>query len=152
MKKEENKFATEGWRLWLEKSSQAIQNAWKFANEFNLLDKIKNIKIPSAVKIGGLALLLSSKSFGAKANDTNTSVKGAKVDNTEVSVAPNDKADNSKTATFKAVFRAYPGKYYNEVCNGSPCWLSSTFETNGAGIGKNQAPLLLGMMTEIIVD
>ncbi len=141
MKKEEKKFAMKGWRLWLEKSSQAIQNAWKFANEFNLLDKIKNIKIPSAVKIGGLALLLSSKSFGAKANDTNTSVKGAKVDNTEVSVAPNDKADNSKTATFKSVFRAYPGKYYNEVCNGSPCWLSSTFETNGAGIGKNPSSI-----------
>ena len=141
MKKEENKFATEGWRLWLGKSSQAIQDAWKFANEFNLLEKIKNIKVPSALKVSGLALLLSSKSLDAQANDTTNSVKDANVNNTEVSVAPNDKTDNSKIATFKSVFRAYPGKYYNEVCNGSPCWLSSTFETNGAGIGKNPSSI-----------
>ena len=141
MKKEENKFATEEWRLWLEKSSQAIQGAWKFANEFNLLEKIKNIKVPSALKVSGLALLLSSKSLDAQANDTTNSVKDANVNNTEVSVALNDKTDNSKIATFKSVFRAYPGKYYNEVCNGSPCWLSSTFETNGAGIGKNPSSI-----------
>lgn len=139
--KKENKFATEGWRLWLEKSSQAIQGAWKFANEFNLLEKIKNIKVPSALKVSGLALLLSSKSLDAQANDTTNSVKDANVNNTEVSVAPNDKTDNSKIATFKSVFRAYPGKYYNEVCNGSPCWLSSTFETNGAGIGKKPSSI-----------
>lgn len=139
--KKENKFATEGWRLWLEKSSQAIQGAWKFANEFNLLEKIKNIKVPSALKVSGLALLLSSKSLDAQANDTTNSVKDANVNNTEVSVALNDKTDNSKIATFKSVFRAYPGKYYNEVCNGSPCWLSSTFETNGAGIGKRPSSI-----------
>ena len=137
MNKEEKKFAPEGWRLRFKKSSQAIQSAWKFANEFNLLEKIKNIKVPSALKVSGLALLLSSKGLDAQANDTTNSIKDAKVDNTEVSALPQDETDNTKTATFKSVFRAYPGKYYNEVCNGSPCWLSSTFETNGAGIGKN---------------
>lgn len=35
-------------------------------------------------------------------------------------------------------FKAYPGEYYNQKCNGSPCWLSSTFETNGAGEGPKK--------------
>ena len=143
MKKEENKFAPEGWRMLLDKSSDALKRAWKFANEFNLLDKIKNVKVPSALKIGGLALLLSSKSLNAKADDTAGSVKDAKIDNTELSVSRATAAHKGKTATFKSVFRAYPGKYYNEVCNGSPCWLASTYETNGAGIGKNPSSIAM---------
>lgn len=143
MKKEENKFAPEGWRMLLDKSSDALKRAWKFANEFNLLDKIKNVKVPSALKIGGLALLLSSKSLNAKADDTAGSVKDAKINNTELSASHASAAHKGKTATFKSVFRAYPGKYYNEVCNGSPCWLASTYETNGAGIGKNPSSIAM---------
>jgi hypothetical protein len=44
-------------------------------------------------------------------------------------------AEDSRTS-----YRAYPGKFYNEFCNGSPCWLASTFETNGAGEKGSRHP------------
>lgn len=142
MKKEElkNNHATS--LSWWEKSVQTLKEAWKFANEFNLVDKIKNIKVPTALKISGLALLLSSKSLDAKAA-LNTTVKDAKTNKTEISF--NKKNTSSKAASFsyEAAFRAYSGKYYNEICNGSPCWLASTYETNGAGIGKQPSSIAM---------
>lgn len=44
-------------------------------------------------------------------------------------------SENSSNVTEveSAVFRAYSGKYYNEICNGSLCWIASRSETNGCG-------------------
>ncbi len=142
MKKEETTTARTGWKIWLEKTSQSLKKAWKFANEFDLIEKAKNIRIPRSVKIGGLALLLSGKSLNSHAAETGGRSEDRKIDTTEASVtaAPN-RSNDAKTIEFSAVFRAYPGKYYNEVCNGSPCWLASTYETNGAGIGKNPSSI-----------
>ena len=142
MKKEETTTARTGWKIWLEKTSQSLKKAWKFANEFDLIEKAKNIRIPRSVKIGGLALLLSGKSLNSHAAETGERSEDRKIDTTEASVtaAPN-RSNDAKTIEFSAVFRAYPGKYYNEVCNGSPCWLASTYETNGAGIGKNPSSI-----------
>lgn len=47
---------------------------------------------------------------------------------TEMTTHVTEAADSS--------FRAYSGTYYNQKCNGSPCWLASTYETNGAGEGR----------------
>ena len=55
MKKEETTTARTGWKIWLEKTSQSLKKAWKFANEIDLIEKAKNIRIPRSVKIGGLA-------------------------------------------------------------------------------------------------
>lgn len=49
---------------------------------------------------------------------------------------PADINHNIDNNIYSPSFKAYPGKYYNEICNGSPCWLSSTFETHGAGTGR----------------
>lgn len=91
-------------------------------------------------------MLLSGKSLNSHAAETGGRSEDRKIDTTEASVtaAPN-RSNDAKTIEFSAVFRAYPGKYYNEVCNGSPCWLASTYETNGAGIGKTRAQLPPGM-------
>lgn len=70
MKKEETTTARTGWKIWLEKTSQSLKKAWKFANEFDLIEKAKNIRIPRSVKIGGLALLLSGKSLNSHAAET----------------------------------------------------------------------------------
>ncbi len=141
MKKEEIKNNNDA-HSWLDKSAQAIKSVWKFANEFNLLDKIKEIKIPEAVKISGLALLLSSKSFNAQAAHNSAGVKDAHSDKMEMTHSANDDTD-ANTISYEAAFRAYSGKYYNEVCNGSPCWLASTYETNGAGIGKKPSSIAM---------
>lgn len=141
MKNEEYKSAPQKELSWMEKASNALKKAWKFANEFNLLEKFKDVKIPKAVKISGLALLLSSKNLDMKAASPENSVKDARTENSEIVVNNTPKTDNKKTISYRSAFRAYPGKYYNEICNGSPCWLSSTFETNGAGIGKKPSSI-----------
>ena len=85
-------------------------------------------------------LFLSSFSLKANTPERGTSVpNGIRKEVKAPSSTPNEKDDKVSALDFSnaAEFRAYPGKYYNEICNGSPCWLSSTFETNGAGIGQN---------------
>ena len=138
-KKEKFSAPNDGWHMWLDKSSQALKKAWKFANEFNLLDKMKKIKVPTALKVSGLALLLSSKSLNTNAAQLNS--KDAKTNKTELRTQNKTPKNNAKTVAYEAAFRAYPGKYYNEICNGSPCWLASTYETNGAGIGKKPSSI-----------
>ena len=141
MKNEEYKSAPKEELSWFAKTSTALKKAWKFANEFNLLDKFKDIKIPQAVKISGLALLLSSKNLDMKAASPENSVKDANANNSEIVASTPSSKNSANTISYRSAFKAYPGKYYNEICNGSPCWLSSTFETNGAGIGKNPSSI-----------
>ena len=106
MKKEETTTARTGWKIWLEKTSQSLKKAWKFANEFDLIEKAKNIRIPRSVKIGGLALLLSGKSLNSHAAETGGRSEDRKIDTTEASVtaAPN-RSNDAKTIEFSAVFR-----------------------------------------------
>ena len=107
MKKEETTTARTGWKIWLEKTSQSLKKAWKFANEFDLIEKAKNIRIPRSVKIGGLALLLSGKSLNSHAAETGGRSEDRKIDTTEASVtaAPN-RSNDAKTIEFSAVSRA----------------------------------------------
>lgn len=46
MKKEETTTARTGWKIWLEKTSQSLKKAWKFANEFDLIEKAKISESP----------------------------------------------------------------------------------------------------------
>ena len=46
MKKEETTTARTGWKIWLEKTSQSLKEAWKFANEFDLIEKAKKYQNP----------------------------------------------------------------------------------------------------------
>ena len=56
-------------------------------------------------------------------------------DKTACAIQVQNTSENSSNVTEveSAVFRAYSGKYYNDVCNGSLCWISSQSETNGCG-------------------
>ena len=141
MKKEEIRHNNN--RSWLDKSVHAIKNIWKFANEFDLLEKIKNSKIPQAIKISGLALLLSGKNLDMKAASPENSVKDANVEKSEYVIKNSPKNNGITGIAYTSSFKAYPGKYYNEICNGSPCWLASTYETNGAGIGKKPSSIAM---------
>lgn len=139
-KKKQN--ASSSWKAYLNRAAVFLKKAWKFANEFDLIEKTKEIKIPKSVKIGGLALLLSSKSLDSQAANNPERTDDRKTHRTETTIkAAKAKEDKSATAEFSSAVRAYPGKYYNEICNGSPCWLASTYETNGAGIGKNKSSI-----------
>ena len=140
MNEDTSETTRSGWSFWLEKTSQSLKRAWVFANEFDLIEKTKE-NWPK-IKAYGAATMLFLSSFSLKANtpERETSVPdGIRKEVKAPSSTPNEKDDKVSALDFSnaAEFRAYPGKYYNEICNGSPCWLSSTFETNGAGIGKN---------------
>lgn len=92
-------------------------------------------KIWRKVKTYVPAVLVASNSLGLAAAESSNPDANEKAIKTEASVGKKNIDDRK---TFKLIMskKAYPGKFYNEVCNGSPCWLASTYETRGAGEGK----------------
>lgn len=154
MEKEKTDTALSGWKNRLAEITRQLKKAWKFANNYNLLEKAKEIRIPPSVKTLGMAVLLSIESLATKANTAENNSRDRNTDNSEIKTNPDD--DNKHTATVeyaavaiandassnaKATFKSYHGNYYNQICNGSPCWLASTYETKGAGIGKNPSSI-----------
>lgn len=81
------------------------------------------------------AVLLSNSLNITAAENTTGSDVNEKSARTET-LAKNETINDHKTLNLTVLKKAYPGKFYNEICNGSPCWLASTYETRGAGQGK----------------
>ncbi|MDO5386243.1 MAG: hypothetical protein Q4F75_03120 [Pseudomonadota bacterium] len=81
------------------------------------------------------AVLLSNSLNITAAENTTGSDVNEKSAETET-LAKNETVNDHKTLKLAMFQKAYPGKFYNEICNGSPCWLASTYETRGAGQGK----------------
>lgn len=75
--------------------------------------------------------LLASCSLNLNANNNPPKTDS---NSPELVTNKNNAAPDTKTAKLNIKKLAYAGKYYNEICNGSPCWLASTYETRGAGI------------------
>ncbi len=102
------------------------EKLWK-----KIRDKLK-LYVPAA-------LMLSSGLTTKAAADTDTGGAGLNEINKKENVnykTGSKENITSRTFVMSTAPKAYPGKYYNEICNGSPCWLASTYETRGAGIGK----------------
>lgn len=89
-------------------------------------------KLWHKIKTFGPIALLASCSLNVNANNNNP----PKSNNSskELTTKKTSPDYSTKNAKFPIKKKAYPGKYYNEICNGSPCWLASTYETRGAGI------------------
>lgn len=158
MKKEIIPPTRNGWKNQFEKISQVLNKAWKTANDFNLIEKAQKSQIFSRLKIWGTAALFSTYSITTKATPTeakssnrlssDTEVKNNSkeenkkpIDITFAEAAHTDESDSEVKKAIKSEFKAYSGQYYNEICNGSPCWLASTYETNGAGLGNNPSSI-----------
>lgn len=150
MEKEKMTNARSGWRASVDRGIKMLKAVWKTANEFDLIEKAKEMKLADKAKTWLPTALVALNSLSLKANtEEHTNNDKAPLD-TEMAAKLKTPADSSteyklettEAATvMNASFKAYQGSYYNEKCNGSPCWLASTYETNGAGIGKNPSSI-----------
>jgi hypothetical protein len=97
-------------------------------NKEKWIDRVKNsdaMRVGRRIAVmGGVWFLSQASALAHKAPVASDNDRPK--DNTESIV-------HTDIQNTRAPHRAYWGQYYNEFCNGSPCWLASTYETNGAG-------------------